>query len=406
MGFAGHWRYYRLVIQTPDEFTRENLECKKDCWYWRRDKRPGRAPRVETTGLVEVNVAISSGLARELAKLVTAGDLTGARRILKVAAEAGMEKLAKRTGYKPCYVAVHPDAEGTLSFHLGLWPLDVYRRRLIGRSAGGKRGRRGFRTLGDAFTSVLRHHRAIGLPTELVRLPLHNLRTRRPDDWMAAKMMDKAVREEFRKLPEGEKILAAAAEYQREAARDWLARFNAGALGVEKMHARLRKAEAKLQRRKAAAERLLAKARQVTQQHVARSGELERENSDLRTITDETRSFFEKVAAIPSLVAMLRGVGKEIWKIFVKITGILGIEVAEPKPSPNLTALQDQNDKLKHQVQSLIQGSVELMEKAEATEAQLRVTDEAIQRLRAENKRLSERVVELKKGNPAGPEVA
>jgi predicted nuclease with TOPRIM domain len=54
----------------------------------------------------------------------------------------------------------------------------------------------------------------------------------------------------------------------------------------------------------------------------------------------------------------------------------------------------------------MLQGSVELIERAETTEAQLRVSDEEIQRLRAENKRLSERVVELKKGNPAGPGVA
>jgi len=403
VGFAGHYKYGQLVVQSPDEFKRMNVECKKECWYWKIDKRPGRSPRPLWNGLAEVNVAMSAGLARELAKLVKAGDLKEARRILKRAAEAGIAELAKRTGYKPCYVAVHPDAEGTMSFHYGLWPIDKSKRCLIGRSAGGKRGRRGFRTLGDGFTSILRHHRAIGLPEELVSLPYWNLRSRHPDDWMAAKMMDRTVHQEFAKRSDGEEILAAAAEYQREAARDWLARFNAGALGVEKMHTRLRKAEAKLQRRKVAAERLLAKARLVAEQNDVRSRELEKENSELRTITDETRAFFEKMAAIPSLVAMLQGIGKEIWKIFVKITGILGIEVSEPKPSPSLTALQDQNDQLKFQVQSLIESSVELLNKSNGQDAKLRNLDEENRNLRAGNKLLLERVEKLQHAKASSP---
>ncbi len=382
-----------------------NLECKKDCWYLRQDKRPGRSPRIEKTGLVEMNAAIMAGLARELAKAVNAGNLKAVKRILHRAAVIGMAELTKRTGYEGCYVAAHPDSEGTLSFHFGLWPIDRENRCLIGISGGGKRGRRGLRTLGDAFTSVLRHHAAIGLPEELIRLPLWNVKQRRPDDWAVSRVMDKVVREELEQGPDGKQVVAAAEEYQREAARDWLARFNAGALGVEKMHMRLRKAEAKLHRRKVAAERLLAKARLLAEQSDVRSSELERENAELLTITAETRSFFEKVAAIPSLVAMLHGIGKEIWKIFIKITGILGIEVTEPKASPDLAAFQDQNDKLKFEVQSLIQGSVELIERADTAEAQLRVSDDEIQRLRMENKRFSERVMELKKGDVTDPEI-
>lgn len=397
VGFAGHYKYGQLVVQSPDEFKLMNVECKKDCWYWKIDKRPGRNPRPLWNGLAEVNVAISSGLARELAKLVKAGDLKEARRILKRAAEAGMAELAKRTGYKPCYVAVHPDAEGTMSFHYGLWPIDKSKRCPIGRSAGGKRGRRGFRTLGDGFTSILRHHRAIGLPVELVSLPYWNLRSRHPDDWMAAKMMDRTVCQELAKMSNGEEILAAAAEYQREAARDWLARFNAGALGVQKMHDRLGKAEARLKRRKQAAERLLSKARNIANQKDTQLAELEKENSELKVVQEETRSFFEKVAAMPSLVAMLHGIGREIWNIFVKITTFLGIEVAEPKPSPSLATLQDQNDLLKTQVKSLVQNSVELIDRAEAQHAQIRDLTNKNENLRAEKESLARQLAKMKK---------
>lgn len=400
VGFAGHWKYGQLVLQSPDEFKRMNVECKKDCWYWKIDKRPGRNPRPLWNGLAEVNVAMSSGLARELAKLVKAGDLKEARRILKRAAEAGMAELAKRTGYKPCYVAVHPDAEGTMSFHYGLWPIDKSKRCLIGRSAGGKRGRRGFRTLGDGFTSILRHHRAIGLPAELVSLPYWNLRSRHPDDWMAAKMMDRTVYQELAKMSNGEEILAAAAEYQREAARDWLARFNAGTLGVQKMHDRLGKAEAKLKRQKQAAERLLSKAKDISKQKDIQVVELENENSELKVIQEETWSFFERVAAVPSLVAMLQGVGKEIWNIFVKITDFLGIEVSNPKRLPNVAELQDQNDQLKFQVQSLIESSVELLGRADAQEIQLRHLTGENEKLRAENEAISRQSAKFK----AGPE--
>lgn len=250
-GWAGHWVDGGFRIQNNEEFVSMNVLYKTQAVYHYIDPRGNRAPRVRIAGIIETNVSFSSGLARELAALVDAGKLEEAQVMTLAAAKAGMEKLEKRTGYRGAYMALHPDAVGTLSIHYGLWPVDPEKRCLIGRSAGGKRGKRGFRMIGDAFMAVLRHHRAIGLPEDLIRQPMKNMRKRHPDDWSVGLAMDKVVRRELGKLPDGEEILKRAAEYQRGAARDWLERF--GRAGGYQQ----REYKKKMARRKDAARKLI-----------------------------------------------------------------------------------------------------------------------------------------------------
>jgi len=256
VGFAGHYVEGEFCVQGPAEFEAMNVTYKADAWYLRSDPRPNRKPKIEVAGLLESNVAFSAGLSRVLAGMAEAERFTDVRRMTLSAGKAGMQELADRSGYWAAYMALHPDSEGTLSMHFGQWPVDRKERKLIGRSATGKRGRKGLRNLGDAFMSVLRHHEAIELPTDLVWRPLKNLKERDPDDWAVGSAMDRVLREELSKLPDGANLLQQADEYQKEAARDWLARYEAGAAGLAKLKTERDAALKAAERRRKASERL------------------------------------------------------------------------------------------------------------------------------------------------------
>jgi hypothetical protein len=269
-GFAGHYIDGVFVVQAADAFVAMNVTYKEDAWYLRHDKRAGRKPRRKDTGIIETNVSVSCGLAHVLASFVEAGELKLAQNLAHSAGEAGMEELKRRTGYDSAFMALHPDAYGTLSFHFGLWPVDREKRCLIGRSEGGTRGRRGLRSLGHAFISILRHHGAIGLPENLIRRAEKNITHRDPDDWAVANAMDCKLRSELMKLPDGKQILERADEFQKAAAEEWLERFYTTAGGVELLKAERDDAVKKLRRRKVAAERLARmKSRRMEEQKLA-----------------------------------------------------------------------------------------------------------------------------------------
>ena len=239
VGFAGHYKSGKFAIQGRKDFVSDFETNVENAWYWRNDKRVNRSPRREDAGLVETNAAMSTGLSRVLADLARKGKVEYVRNIALLASEAGMKLLCNRTGYLEGYLALHPDAEGTLSTHYGAWPIDPETHQLRGRSADGKRGRKGLRNIGDCFISLLRHDRAIGLPKWVKYRPQKNLRERDPDDWAIAEEMDRVVREEIGKLPNGLELLNLADEYQREAAEDWLRRYKESKAGVDKQHAEL-----------------------------------------------------------------------------------------------------------------------------------------------------------------------
>lgn len=280
LGFVGHYLAGGFVAQEAEAFEAMNVAWKKDAWYWRHDKRGNRQPRREDTGIVETNASLSSGLAQVVAKIVEAGELKLAQQLAQAAGEAGMAELKKRTGYEPAYLALHPDARGTLSFHFGLWPVDRGQRCLIGRSVGGKPGRRGLRTLGHAFISLLRHDAAIGLPENVVRRAKKNLAERDSDDWAVAVAMDRKLRDELMKLPNGKELLEQADELQKAAAKDWLERFGTGAAGVAALKQEAEDLAESLGRRKLAAERLVQKkTRRLEEEKLALEVQLEKEKT-------------------------------------------------------------------------------------------------------------------------------
>jgi hypothetical protein len=246
VGFAGHYKGGKFTIQGREDFILDFEANADNSWYLRTDKRGNRKPRREDAGMYETNAALSTGLSRVLADLVRDGRLNLVRNTVQLASEAGMSVVRDHTGYLPGYLSVHPDAEGTLSTHYGAWTVDPEQRKLLGISATGKRGRKGSKNLGSSFISILRHNRAIGLPPELTRMPKKNLEERTPLDWAISEEMDRVVRAELCKLPNGRELMERADEYQREAAEDWLRRFAGTKVGVDRHHAELAAAKKRI----------------------------------------------------------------------------------------------------------------------------------------------------------------
>jgi len=271
VGFVGHYLKGGFVAQEAEVFEAMNVAWRQDAWYWRHDKRGNRKNSKQDTGMVETNASLSIGLAKVVASIVEVGELKLAQDLAQTAGEAGMAELKARTGYEPAFMALHPDAYGTLSFHFGLWPVDRERRCLIGRSAGGKAGRRGLRSLGHAFISLLRHDEAIGLPENLTRRAKKNLAERDSDDWAVSIAMDLKLRSELSKLPNGQKLLAQADVFQRAAAEDWLNRFYASKNGVTMLKAERDQAVEMAKRQKVAAAQM---SRRLNEQSQAIKGAL------------------------------------------------------------------------------------------------------------------------------------
>jgi hypothetical protein len=287
-GFVGHYIDGSFIIQAGDDFVAMNVAYKKDAWYLRHDKRRNRKPRPTDTGLVETNLSLSSGLAHVLASMIEAGKLELAQELALTVGKTGMAELKRRTGYDPAYMTLHPDSYGTLSFHYGLWPVDREKRCPIGRSAGGKRGRRGLRSLGHAFISLMRHHDAIGLPEDLIWQAKEKVASRDRDDWEVSVVMDCKLREALMKLPNGKELLERADEFQRAAAKDWLERFHARAAGVAALKRERDEAVEKMEKRKKAAERLvLMRTRRAEEEKRASEAARERERETVDSIRGE-----------------------------------------------------------------------------------------------------------------------
>ena len=259
VGFAGHYKSGIFKIQGREEFVADFESNVENAYYWRIDKRSNRKPQREDSGLIETNAALSSGLSRVFADLVRDGRLDFVRNTARLASEAGMALLCVRTGYLPCYLALHPDAEGTLSTHYGAWTTDPVKHELLGISATGKRGKKGPKNLGDCYISILRHNRMIELPKWVKYRPLKNLKERDPTDWAIAEEMDRVVKEELTKLPNGPDLLKRADKYQKEDAEDWLRRYQSSKAGVDKQYAEHAKTKTSLEEQRAELEKARAR---------------------------------------------------------------------------------------------------------------------------------------------------
>lgn len=227
IAFQGHFGGEKFLFQGEEDFVKANISVKNEnSWYYSPDKRrSGGKGRKTKTGVMEVNVALPVGQAMLLSKVCEQNpDCRGlVQEMLLEVAKAGMAKAEALTGYRPVYMALHPDSEGVLSFHLGLSPVDTETRRLLGISGDGRKGRKGLRLLGDAFMSILRHSRYVDIPQRLMILPKNALEKEgRTADWeIGLEMEKKMVEVAKKKWPGFEKK---SEEYGKSEAEDWVKR--------------------------------------------------------------------------------------------------------------------------------------------------------------------------------------
>jgi len=343
VGFTGCWfetdRRAFFKIQEKNEFVQTFTERLKMSYYLRKDRRGNRKARPQPSSPIETNIALRTGLSLVLAELARAGEVNFVHSLYVKAATTGMEVLEKRTGYRRSYMAGHPDAQGTLSVHFGLWSVDKIEHKLIGRSANGKPGRKGLRTLGHCFRSLLLLDDALPLPLRAMERPKKNLSTRDPDDWAALQAMNQVVEAALSRRRDGPELLAKAKKYQEEAAEDWLRRSQGGS-GMSPERQRQQRERRKRAVMKWAAKREekfcqeIAQKEERTQKAIEENDQTEERVTRLKEELQNAKSDNNKIAN--SAYSEMKKLEDDLANERIKASGL---EVAEQKAMKELETL-------------------------------------------------------------------
>jgi hypothetical protein len=130
----------------------ERERQKRSFYYCEKFKRK-RASK----GVIDTYCSIPPWWGKILNREMTAGRLSPSelQNSLVSLGNAAMKTLAQRTNYEPVYMAVHPESEANMHIHFGLGVVDS-KNRVLGRSATGKRGKKGLRHAGDCNVALLR----------------------------------------------------------------------------------------------------------------------------------------------------------------------------------------------------------------------------------------------------------
>jgi hypothetical protein len=138
----------------PDVFEKvvERERQKRSFYYCEKFKRK-RASK----GVIDTYCSIPPWWGKLLNRELKAGRLspTDLQDSLVSLGNSAMRTLSQRTNYEPVYMAVHPESEANIHIHFGLGVVDG-QNRVLGRSATGKRGKKGLRHAGDCNVALLR----------------------------------------------------------------------------------------------------------------------------------------------------------------------------------------------------------------------------------------------------------
>jgi hypothetical protein len=117
----------------------------------------GKVQRRKAKGILDTYVSIHPWWSKAIAEGIASGSLKpeGVRSSIGNMAFALSSKLGKRTEYQPVYFAVHPDSVNNLHIHFGLATISKDNQ-LLGRSADGKRGKKGLKHIGDCNLALYR----------------------------------------------------------------------------------------------------------------------------------------------------------------------------------------------------------------------------------------------------------
>jgi len=161
---AGWVQFHQQMSRSRSYYVRKGKK-KSDGTYGERN--------CKTKGVIDTYVTVPKWWTQAIAEEVRAGKV-GAKEVktrMKQIAAQLLLKHEKRTGYEGLYAAVHPDSCVNLQIHLGVGTVDPKTHKLLGRSAGGTRGKRGLKELGDVFLYVWNLSRLGDLPESCLKLP-------------------------------------------------------------------------------------------------------------------------------------------------------------------------------------------------------------------------------------------
>ncbi len=187
MDVAGNYRMHR---RPDDEKLYWIEEKEKDGWvqfhqqmsrsrsyYLRKGKKKRDGTygekRCNTKGVIDTYVTVPKWWTQAIAEKIRSEEIDAGqvKTNLKQLSASLLLKHEKRTGYEGIYAAVHPDSCVNLQIHLGVGTVDPKTHTLLGRSAGGTRGKRGLKELGDTFLYIWNLAHLGELPKKALKLP-------------------------------------------------------------------------------------------------------------------------------------------------------------------------------------------------------------------------------------------
>lgn len=140
-----------------DDFESSLAKLARKKSFYLYETPSGKEMKRKSKGITDTYISLPPWWSKSLADAVKQGTLT-AEQVRSLLANLGhkcLSALAKKTGYEPVYFAVHPDSQNNMHIHLGVSSISD-EHKLIGRSATGKKGKKGLRHLGDCNLALYR----------------------------------------------------------------------------------------------------------------------------------------------------------------------------------------------------------------------------------------------------------
>lgn len=167
---------------------------RKDRAFYISEKAKGR--KRKSQGIIDTYCSLPPWWGQILNRELKAGRITHEylRNVLLSLGQSGLKTLGRRSGYEPMYFTVHPESETNIHLHFGLAAVDN-KNRLLGRSASGKRGRRGLKHAGDCNVALLRMNTL--LPNKSLMTMAMKTEREDYDDIALSKLLDQKLEAAF-----------------------------------------------------------------------------------------------------------------------------------------------------------------------------------------------------------------
>jgi len=154
-----------------DQFFDHTQDRKKRAsFYYGVDKRTNKPQKRLTDGLKGISVGVSPGMGRAINEALKNGTLKKEDLATTMGniASSCMSEMHKRTGYMPVSAAVHPESVCNMHVHLVLSAVDEDNK-LIGISANGLKGKKGFKHAG--FSNLCQYRLYKSFPEIAPKVP-------------------------------------------------------------------------------------------------------------------------------------------------------------------------------------------------------------------------------------------